>query len=61
MVTDFHESFLSFVRLGIGLPLRAIPEAVDWNSLRKLAEKHGLAAVVLDGIDKIPLERRPQN
>lgn len=60
MVTDFHESFLSFVRLGIGLPLQEIPEAVDWNSLRELAEKHGLAAVVLDGIDKIPLERRPQ-
>lgn len=59
---DVHQSFLSLVRLGIGcdLPSSKVPsDQIDWNSVMTLAEKQGLTAVVLDGIDKLPEKQRP--
>ena len=42
-------SYLSLVRLGIGHEAE-IPATVDWNAVRLLASKQGLAAIVLDGV-----------
>ena len=46
------EVLLALVRLGIGhQPVINLPANVDSGEVKRLAEKHGLAAVVLDGID----------
>ena len=45
--------FLQLVRLGIGTSKGAkIPNVVNWKALKDLAERQGLSAVVLDGIEK---------
>lgn len=51
MSTDLHESFLRLVRLGIG-HTDLVQGSVDWVALKALADRQGLSAVVLDGIDK---------
>ena len=58
--SELYSSFFTLVRLGIGTSVNAkIPNDVDWSELKDLAEKQGLAAVVLDGIEKLPEEQRP--
>lgn len=53
MTTSLHESFLQLVRLGIGhTETTEITEKVDWVALKALAERQGLNAIVLDGLDK---------
>ena len=56
-----RDLFLQLVRLGIGvLSDAAIPDHIDWPGMQALAEQQGLLGVALDGIDKLPLERRPK-
>jgi len=57
--TDLNRSFISLVRLGIGHFADTLPQNIDWNKLKVLAEKHGLSAVVLDGIERLPEQQRP--
>ena len=53
-LSGLHENFLKLVRLGIGTSKDAkIPKEVDWNALKMLAEEQGLAALVLDGLDRV--------
>lgn len=59
MSPDLYRSFTSLVRLGIGHYADALPQEIDWNELKVLAERHGLSAVVLDGIEKLPEQYRP--
>lgn len=60
MRTDIKDIFLSLVRLGIVNATRpALPNEVDWNALEDLAAKQGLSAVMVDGIERLPLEQRP--
>lgn len=49
----------SLVRLGIGHYADALPSAVDWKELKDLAERQGLGAVVLDGVEKLNEQQRP--
>jgi len=50
--SKLNRSFLTLLRLGIGISKDAnIPKDVDWNELKALADRHGLSAVVLDGIE----------
>lgn len=52
--SKLHSPFLTLVRLGIGTSKDAdIPNDVNWNELKALAERHGLSAVVLDGIERL--------
>lgn len=51
--------FILLVRLGIGHFSNIIPDNIDWPSINTLAYKHGLSAVVLDGIDCLPENKRP--
>ncbi len=61
-----NELFLRLVCLGIGHSARFQTTAVNWAAIKALAERHGLSAVVLDGIEKasqdcqIPLDLKLQ-
>jgi len=56
---DLKKTILTLVRLGIGHNSKALPSNVDWNELKDLAERQGLSAVVLDGIERLPEAERP--
>lgn len=47
-----NKAFLSLVRLGIGHQSEALSEPVNWNEVHALAERQGLAAVLVDGIER---------
>ena len=51
--SDLKKTFLSLVRLGIGHYSVALPQNVDWNELKALAERQGLSAIVPDGIERL--------
>lgn len=51
--------FLQLVRLGIGHSATQTVKSVDWQEIQTVAEKQGLYAVVLDGIEKLPESSRP--
>ena len=53
------DTFLTLVRLGIGHYANPLPERVDWVSIQTLAGQQGLSAIVIDGIEKLPEEKRP--
>ena len=56
-----REAFLQLVRIGIGESQdSSMINDVDWTKMQALAEQQGLLAVALDGIDKMPMERRPK-
>jgi len=51
--------FLSLVRSGIGHETEPIYNEVNWSEIKALADRQGLSAVVLDGIERLPNENRP--
>ena len=52
-----YETFLQLVRIGIGhAESTDLTKKVDWTQMKALAEKQGLTAVVLDGLDKCHIE-----
>ena len=54
------DTFLSLVRLGIGNASTVrLPKDVDWNALEDLAVRHGLSAVIVDGIERLPDSHKP--
>lgn len=54
-----YKLFLSLVRLGIGHRPEVLPIIKDWNVIEALANEHGLSAILLDAIDKLPNSNRP--
>ena len=56
---ELKESFLSIIRLGIGHNAWLPPIEIDWPAIKALAERHGLSAVLIDGVDKLPENQRP--
>lgn len=54
-----YEALLALTRLGINHPTYLTNQEIDWQSVKDLAEKQGLSAVVLDGIEKLPEGQRP--
>lgn len=54
-----QDTFLQVVRLGIGHSAGQIAGTVDWNEVQALAERQGLSAVVVDGVEWLPLGVRP--
>jgi hypothetical protein len=52
-------TFLSLVRLGIGHSSNALSQPINWQETHNLAEKQGLCAVVLDGVEQLPATVRP--
>ena len=59
MAPDIKRSFISLVKLGIGHSADALSQSFDWDELKVLAEQQGLSAVVLDGIEELPVHQRP--
>lgn len=57
--SDNKETFLSIVRLGISHHAGAQTQNVDWDAIEALAAEQGLSAVVVDGVDRLPVEKRP--
>lgn len=59
-IIDMHsaDAFLSLVRRGIGHEVLPIKD-YDWASIKSLADKQGLSAIVLDGIESLPDNQRP--
>ena len=53
------ENCLRLIRRGIGHAADAMSMNLDWTELQAFADKQGLAAVVLDGIEGLPIEKRP--
>lgn len=58
-MTDFQYDFLSLIRLGLGRYTLGITENPNWIRVHEIAAKQGLLAIVVDGIDKLPTEKRP--
>ena len=58
-VQSLNKTFLSLVRLGIGHRAEALSGLVNWNEVQALAERQGLAAVLVDGIEQLPDSLRP--
>ena len=62
MGNKVQDDFLALVRLGIGNEIVSnyeLQAPIDWQGVKDLAEKQGLGAVVLDGIEKLPEGQRP--
>lgn len=54
------KTFLTLVRLGVGsINEESIPENVEWEELEALALQQGLSALIVDGIEKLPDNKRP--
>ena len=54
------EVFLHLVRLGVGTTNKAsLPENINWIEVEALADKQGLSAIIVDGIEKLPERLRP--
>lgn len=68
MTTNLHELFLRLVRLGLGcaddndnLDLNVnLNGGVSWQALENVANEQGLLGVMLDGVEKLPRELRPE-
>ena len=58
-MTDTEVAFLSLIRLGIGHNVTDALIVSDWSVLQALATRQGLAAVLLDGIDRLSETERP--
>ena len=63
---DNKETLLTLVRLGIGHELVNgscltvhSPIPIDWEAIEVLAAEQGLSAVVVDGVEKMPDDKRP--
>ena len=54
-----NKAFLQLVRLGIGHRAEALFDSVIWDEVQVLAERQGLAAVLVDGIEQLPDNQRP--
>ena len=56
---DQLKILLQLTRLGIGHDYNKLVGVPDWKTIEALAEKQGLTAIILDGINQLPPEQRP--
>lgn len=54
-----HNVFLNLICLGIGHSAPSLPEQIDWRAVKALANAHGLLAVMIDGMERLPEQQRP--
>ena len=59
LLQDTHKAFIALVRLGVGHYSERLPNTIDWNAIQEIAAEHGLTAIVLDGIQRLPEIKRP--
>ena len=53
------DNFLTLIRLGIGHHSGALPESIDWADMESMAARHGLSAILIDGVENLPESLRP--
>lgn len=53
------QTFLSLLRFGIGHHAMLYNDSINWDAIQYLAERHGLSAIILDGIECLPDSMRP--
>jgi hypothetical protein len=58
-LTNTEAAFLSLIRRGINHSAADDLIVPDWMELQALATRQGLAAILMDGIEQLPLELRP--
>lgn len=58
-MSNNYKALFALVRLGIGHSASDIPDEFEWSAVQTIANQHGLSAVVLDGIEKLPNNKRP--
>ena len=58
MTSEFEQTFLSLVKQGVG-HRSALLDVDDWQAIKALADKQGLTAVIVDGIEQLPDAKRP--
>ena len=58
MTFELKQTFFSLVKLGIG-HRSALLDVDDWQAIKALADKQGLNAIILDGVEKLPTENKP--
>lgn len=56
---DLSDIFLTLVRVGIGHDIITLKQEADWQSIIALADKQGLSAIVLNGLNGLPGSYRP--
>lgn len=62
LLSSSYSIFLQLVRLGIGHRIDSlISKQINWSEIQVLANRQGLSAVVLDGIEKLPEGQRPHH
>lgn len=60
MNKNIEDVFMNLVRLGTNeVGTTTLSDSINWEELYTLAVSQGLSAIVLDGLDKIPFEKRP--
>ena len=58
-MSEIYKALFVLARLGIGHSSEKFSNDIDWNALQALAERQGLSGVIVDGVEKLPLEQRP--
>ena len=62
MLTNIQKSFIHLVRLGIGTSKDAkISNDMNWVALKAIADRHGLSAIVLDGLNEVLNSKSPNS
>lgn len=59
---EIIDAFIGLVRLGIGVNVggfSGIDSQSQWDALQTLATKQGVSAIVVDGLEKLPLNQKP--
>lgn len=54
-----QDTFFAVVRLGLGHDVSYLPETYEWELIENLANQQGLSAIILDGIEKLPVSKKP--
>lgn len=60
MFTKTENSLFYIIRLGIGHRASPPVTITDWEAVKALAAQHGLSAVALDGVYRLPENKRPE-
>ena len=58
MLNSFND-FLSLIRLGLGNNNTITPSQINWSEVKTLAERQGLSAILVDGIEMLSEVQRP--
>ncbi len=56
---DKRDALIQLVRLGIGHNSDSICADVNWREVEALAQRQGLSAIIVDGIERLPEVQRP--